>query len=337
MIRKPTTPVCEPAYIISIRIAATLILKLRSGMIDYVMIGGITLDDTVVHNSRATFDAPGGNSIYSALGAWLWTEAIGIVSCVGPDYPNQYLQTLENSGIDTRGIKQMEVPSQHLWLLYEEDGSRQFVFHKNSSQMDSEIDPTVQQIPTDYLHAKNAHLSAMGFNAQHAIASFLADQGIAFSYDIAQASLMTEGQQYSGNFATSKSKLLLPSMEEVELIYGKQPLLPLLKKISDTGPKIIAVKMGSKGSIVFNAVESRAYRIPVYPVEVVDSTGAGDAYCGGFVVGYHETGSILEAGIYGTASASFAIEDFGAFHLLEVDRKEIIKRANELRKNVEPL
>ena len=306
-------------------------------MIDYVMIGGITLDDTVVHNSQTIFDAPGGNSIYSALGAWLWTEGIGIVSCIGPDYPDQYLQILENNGIDTRGIKRVEVPSQHLWLLYEEDGSRQFVFHKNSSGMDSEIDPTVEQIPTEYLHAKNAHLSAMGFNAQHAIAAYLTEQNIEFSYDIAQASLMIEGQQYSGNFATSKSKLLLPSIEEVELIYGKQPLLPLLKKISDTGPKIIAVKMGSKGSIVFNAAERRAYRIPVYPVAVVDSTGAGDAYCGGFVVGYYETGSIVEAGVYGTASASFAIEDFGAFHLLEVNKKELIKRANDLRKNIEPL
>ncbi len=306
-------------------------------MINYMMIGGITLDDTVVHNSQVIFDAPGGNSIYSALGAWLWTDGIGIVSCVGPDYPRKHLQKLEDSGIDVRGIKEVEVPSQHLWVLYEEDGSRQFVFHKNSSVMDSEIDPTVEQIPSDYFHAKNAHLSAMGFNAQHAIASCLVDHNIEFSYDIAQASLMIEGKQYSGNFATSQCKLLLPSIEEIELIYGKQPLLQLLREITKMGPKIIAVKMGSRGSIVFNAIENRVYHIPIFPVQVIDSTGAGDAYCGGFVVGYYETGSIREAGVYGTASASFAIEGFGALHLLEVNKNELIKRANALRKNIETL
>jgi cytidine kinase len=306
-------------------------------MINYMMIGGITLDDTVIHNGRTVFDAPGGNTTYSALGARLWAEGIGIVCCIGPDYPQEYLQVLENGGVDIRGIKRVEVPSQHLWLLYEEDGSRQFVIHKNSSAMDSEIDPTTQQIPADYLNVKIAHLSAMGFQAQHAIASYLASKNIDFSYDITQASLKIEGEQYSGNFATINSKLLLPSIEEVELIYGKQPLLPLLEKISETGPKIIAVKMGSHGSVVFDGYQNRAYQIPIFPVDVVDPSGAGDAYCGGFIAGYYETGSVLEAGIYGTASASFAIQDFGALHLLKVDKNEVTRRANYLRKNIETI
>jgi ribokinase len=306
-------------------------------MINYITIGGITLDDTVVYHGRTVFDAPGGNSLYSALGAHLWTEGIGIVSCIGPDYPERYLQTLQNSGVDTRGIQRVAEASQHLWLLYEEDGSRQFVFHKASGTMDSAIDPTPQQIPDEYLKVKNAHLSAMGFNAQQAIAAYLASKKVNFSYDITQASLMIEGKQYAGNFATEKSKLLLPSIEEIELIYGRQPLIPLLEKIAATGPQIIAVKMGSRGSIVYDAGEKKGYQVPIFPVQVVDSTGAGDAYCGGFMAGYYETGSVLEAGIYGSVSASFAIEDFGAFHLLDVDQNEIIKRANYLRKNIEPV
>lgn len=306
-------------------------------MINYMMIGGITLDDTVIHNGRTVFDAPGGNTLYSALGAQLWTEGVGIVGCIGPDYPQAYLKVLENGGLDIRGIQQVEGPSQHLWLLYEEDGSRQFLLHKNASGMDSEIDPTTQQIPADYLNVKVAHLSAMGFQAQHAIASYLTSKNVDYSYDITQASLKIEGEQYSGNFATVNSKLLLPSIEEVELIYGKQPLLPLLEKISETGPKVIAVKMGSQGSIVFDAHANRAYHIPIFPVNVVDPSGAGDAYCGGFIAGFYETGSILEAGIYGTASASFAIQDFGALHLLKVSKDEITKRGNYLRKNIETI
>jgi hypothetical protein len=53
------------------------------------------------------------------------------------------------------------------------------------------------------------------------------------------------------------------------------------------------------------------------------------------MVGFCETGSVLEAGLYGTVSASFAIQEVGSFHLLQVGKKEAIKRINYLRKNVE--
>lgn len=306
-------------------------------MINYITIGGVTLDDTVVHHGPTVFECPGGNSVYSALGARLWAEGVGIVSCVGPNYPQEYLSTLENGGLDIRGISRVEVPSQHLWLLYEEDGSRQFVFHKDSGTMDSAIDPTPDQIPVDYLNAKCAHLSAMGFHAQHSLAKFLVQKQIDYSYDIGQAGLEMEWEEYNENFATNHSKMLLPSIEEVEAIYGQQPLLPLLKKISQSGPEIIAIKAGSQGSIVFDAVKNQACQIPIYPTEVIDPTGAGDAYCGGFMAGYYETGSVVEAGLRGTVSASFAIEDFGSFHLLRVDQNEVTKRLNILRKNVETI
>jgi len=304
-------------------------------MINYMTIGGITLDDTVFQYGKTVFDAPGGNGIYSALGARIWSEGVGIVSRIGSDYPQKNLETLENSGVDIRGIQQVDFPSQHLWLLYEQNGSRQFIFHSTSGTPDSEIDPIPSQIPQDYLDARMAHLSAMGFDSQHAIASFLHEKGTVYSYDVTQASLMMESRQYADNFATTNSKLFLPSIEEVEAIYGKKALLPLLAKIAHYGPQYFAVKMGAEGSVVYDAQKEQAIRIPIFPVEVCDPTGAGDAYCGGFMVGFCETGSVLEAGLYGTVSASFAIQEVGSFHLLQVGKKEAIKRINYLRKNVE--
>lgn len=301
----------------------------------YIMIGGITLDDTVIYHGPTMFDAPGGNSIYSALGARLWRAGIGIVSCVGPDYPQQHLDRLERSGVDVRGIRRVEVPSQHLWLLYEADGSRQFVFHRASGRMDSLIDPTPEQIPDEDGAARCAHLSAMGFHAQHALAAHLVQHGIPFSYDIAQASLSVDGDAYAQSFATTHSSLLLPSIEEVELIYGRRALIPLLREIAHTGPQVIAVKMGARGSIVFDGRAGKAYRVPAFPARVVDTTGAGDAYCGGFLCGYYETGDSIEAGVYATVSASFALQDFGAFHMLDVKPEEAIRRANQVRQQVE--
>lgn len=306
-------------------------------MINYMTIGGITLDDTVFQYGKTIFDAPGGNSIYSALGARIWSEGVGVVSRIGNDYPEANLRTLENGGVNVRGIQRVDFPGQHLWLLYEQNGCRQFVFHTTSGTPESEIDPVPGQIPTEYLDAKLAHLSAMGFETQHALATFLKKKHVDYSYDVTQASLMMESSQYADNFATVNSKLFLPSIEEVEVVYGKQALIPLLAKIAQSGPKYLAVKMGTRGSVIYDAQKKQAFRVPIYPVEVADPTGAGDAYCGGFMVGFCETGDVIEAGLYGTISASYAIENVGSFHLLKVRKKEALKRVDALRKNVEIL
>lgn len=301
----------------------------------YITIGGITLDDTIFHNGPVKFDCPGGNSIYSALGAKLWTDSVGIVGRIGDDYPQSYLDMLAESGIDICGITRVEIPNQHLWILYEDDSSRQFFYHRTSSVMDSEIDPDINQFPSDYLNCHCAHLSAMGYKAQELIARFLIEKQIKFSYDITQASLLIDWEKYTENFATKQSHLLLPSIEEIEGIYGKQPLIPLLKKLSEIGPQVVGIKLGSNGSIIYHKSEEYAYHVPIYPVKMVDPTGAGDAFCGGVMVGYFETNSVLEAAIRGTVSASLAIEDFGAIHLLKARKSEVVKRVDYLRKNVE--
>jgi len=304
-------------------------------MIKYITIGGITIDDTVIHSRMSVVEAPGGNSIYSALGARLWSGGVGVVSCIGPDYPPPFLDSLRASGLDLRGLKQVSCPSQHLWLLYEPDGSRQFVFHKSSGRTETGIEPLPEQIPEDYLSAKMAHLSAIGFALQEEMAIFLSGHNIPYSYDITQASLGMDCKPFAKSHIIQNCHLLLPSIEEVELVYGQSPSLSLLQNISRTGPKFIAVKLGSRGSLVYEAEKNKTWRIPIYPAQVVDTTGAGDAYCGGFMTGFGETGDIVEAGVCGTASASFAIEDFGALHLVKVDLKEAVKRANYIRKNVE--
>lgn len=306
-------------------------------MINYMAIGGITIDDTVIHSRMTAVEAPGGNSLYSALGARIWSEGVGVVSCIGPDYPPAFLRTLEASGLDLKGVKRVESPSQHLWLLYEEDGSRQFVFHKVSGRTETGIEPLPQQVPQEYLHARMAHISAMGFVLQVEMAKFLTEKGIPYSYDITQASLGGDGSQFADSFIIQNCKLLLPSIEEVEMVYGPQPLIPLFQKIAQLGPKYMAVKLGARGSLVHDAEKDKTWHIPVYPARVVDTTGAGDAYCGGFMAGFGETGNIIEAGIRGTASASFAIEDYGSLHLMNVNKQKAAQRADHIRKNVKPV
>ena len=61
---------------------------------------------------------------------------------------------------------------------------------------------------------------------------------------------------------------------------------------------------------------ARLLEVPALPVVAIDPTGAGDAFCGGFLAGLMRTGDAFAAACFGTVSASFAVEAFGPFHLL---------------------
>ncbi|MYJ77451.1 MAG: carbohydrate kinase, partial [Caldilineaceae bacterium SB0670_bin_27] len=71
--------------------------------------------------------------------------------------------------------------------------------------------------------------------------------------------------------------------------------------------------------------------IPTFPTAAVDPTGAGDAFCGGFLVGMAQTGDARQAALYGAVSASFIIKDFGVLHALRVDAAQAHSRLQQLQ------
>jgi len=86
----------------------------------------------------------------------------------------------------------------------------------------------------------------------------------------------------------------------------------LARRLLAAGAAVLTLRLGARGSLVAEARTGRAAWIPALPVTVVDAVGAGNAYCGGFLTGWVETGDLLEAGLRGAAAASLILEDFGA-------------------------
>ncbi len=303
-------------------------------MVRFFTVGGVTLDDTVLPSGQVRFGAPGGNAVYSAIGAKVWSEnAVGIVSKVSREYPEDNLAQLREGGIDTRGISRVDQPDLHVWILYERSGHRQII-HQADSGQPPEIDPTPEQVPPEYLDAEYVHMSCMAPESMQAMALFLVQHNLPFSLDIAQVSIGADASHLAGSDALRQCDVFLPSIGELEMIWGKQSPHPLLNDISNLGPKVTAVKFGERGSIVYDARLGRRYHIPIVPVETVDSTGAGDGYCGGFAISYCQTGDALEAALRATVSASFVVQDFGALHALHASRMEAQRRLDALRREV---
>jgi sugar/nucleoside kinase (ribokinase family) len=117
----------------------------------------------------------------------------------------------------------------------------------------------------------------------------------------------------------------LPSRAEAAALLGDWPgAEQAVREIASLGARAVVLKLGRDGSVGLRGDE--VVRLPPATTEPVDSTGCGDAFCGGFLVGLAETDDLRMAMVYGTVAAHLVAKDHGAEHALLVDRDEVQRR-----------
>lgn len=102
----------------------------------------------------------------------------------------------------------------------------------------------------------------------------------------------------------------IPSIEEAEILSGVSGVEENIKFFQDRGVKCCVLTMGAEGSMIADG-DGRVH-VPVYDIEVVDTTGCGDAYTAGFIAGLADGRSLFESGHLGTASASLVASGLGS-------------------------
>jgi sugar/nucleoside kinase (ribokinase family) len=128
----------------------------------------------------------------------------------------------------------------------------------------------------------------------------------------------------------------LPSEMETRAFLGEpvDDLWQAAEAFAAMGTKLVVLKLGARGQYVYDARARRRWHVPAYPSRVVDVTGAGDGYCGGFLVGLCETGDALEAALRGCVSASLAVEGTGALYGLRYSPEQLAERLSAVRQAV---
>jgi sugar/nucleoside kinase (ribokinase family) len=118
---------------------------------------------------------------------------------------------------------------------------------------------------------------------------------------------------------------------ELKQLTGEPNLLRAARAVMEMGPRIVVAKQGEYGAALFT--EDGFFGLPAYPLEtVVDPTGAGDSFAGGFVgyVAAHGDGDLRRAMAYGTAIASFNVEEFGTERVQRLEAEEVTARVEDL-------
>jgi ribokinase len=299
-----------------------------------VIAGHVTIDDTVLPDGRTVMGAIGGDALYTALGAAIWSADVALLSRVGEDFPKNHLERLRAAGLDTTGLIVYPVSSIHYWVLYEWDGRRHFIV-RNPSDPTPTLSPEPDDIPPAYATTTRAfHAAAMPLgNVERLLHAAAALPG---------APLLTldTHEDFVDGYQARLSRLLpllasfLPSREEVALWFGDDDPERHIGDLLALGPRMVAIKMGADGVLFQTQGQSRPRHIPIVPVTACDVTGAGDGFCGGLLAQLARGAAPLDAVMAGVVSASFAVENFGIEGLLQASVRDRDERLALLRQSM---
>jgi sugar/nucleoside kinase (ribokinase family) len=255
----------------------------------------------------------GSPAAYAAVAASKLGALAGIVSTIGADMPSQLLQPLLEGDVDIRGIVCQGENTRTNTLIYDSLGNKTVCYEK--------IAPPIlfENIPSAYLQAKAALICPMDFDVPLKTIKELHRYPILLMADLGgfggSVSSTHPAPDSSSRFdfleeLSRYCPIIKVSIEDSRYIFGpEQPIEAVGYKLLEWGANIAIVTLGSEGSIIFT--RNGILYVPAYPTQVVDTTGAGDVYCAGFLYEYLKTKDVHSAARFAAAIASLLIEQTG--------------------------
>ena len=277
---------------------------------EYVAYSGLIIDDIVLPDGRTYFNTLGGSGTHGLVGMRVWSDRLGYFAAVGSDFDRSHRELLERLGIDLRGLIERDgYPTARAWQLFEPEERRVEVFRTDIEDF-YRHEARLEEMPSDYLEARGYHLH-FGTLAQTAelVEKLRAVNPTArLVWEPTPLQFTGTGDEFHA--VLSQVDLVSPDLDEARQMTGQSTTEGMVETLLGWGVPAVALRMGARGSLVTTA-EGETYAVPAVPTDVVDTTGAGDAYCGGFLVALGNGVDVAEAGARAAVSASFAIEQFG--------------------------
>ena len=267
----------------------------------------------------------GGAATFIGLAASQFDIDGAIVSVVGGDFPKEYIDMLEDKGLDISSLEVVENGKTFFWSgKYHNDMNTRDTLATELNVL-ADFKPVV---PESYKDAKvvmlgNLHpLVQLGVIEQMNVKpDIVILDTMNFWMDSALDDLMK---------VISKVDVITINDEEARQLTGEYSLVVAAKKIMTMGPEFVVIKKGEHGALLF--FEDEMFYAPALPLkEVFDPTGAGDTFAGGFAGYLVKTGdysfeNLKKAVIYGSALASFSVEKFGTERMTNLKKEELYER-----------
>ncbi len=286
-----------------------------------VVIGSLAFDTIATPRERRE-KIIGGSCSYAALAASYFTNP-KMVAVAGKDFPEEIITLFKKRGVDIRGLEIKEGKTFHWEGAYGEDPNQRTTV-KTDLNVFQDFKP---QLLPDYRQADILFLGNIDPDLQQDILN-QAENPLLVAMDT--INLWIQSKPESLRKVIKEVNVFFANDEEVRLIGREKNLLKAGRRILDMGPSLIVIKKGEHGVLLME--KNFIFGMVAHPCEeVVDPTGAGDSFAGGFLgyldkIGSHEEKDFRRASVYGSVMASFTIEDFSIERLKSLSDEEIEDR-----------
>lgn len=273
----------------------------------------------------------GGPATFIGLAASQFEVDSAIVSIVGGDFPNEYLDMFKNRGIDISSLEVVQNGKTFFWSgKYHNDMNTRDTLATELNVL-GDFNPVV---PEKYKNSKVLMLGNLQPSVQSSVIEQMNKKPDLVILDTMNFWMDTALEDLKK--VIRKVDVITINDEEARQLTSEYSLVIAAKKIMRMGPKYVVIKKGEHGALLF--FENEIFYAPALPLkEVFDPTGAGDTFAGGFAGFLAQTedfsfDNLKKAIIYGSALASFCVEKFGTERMLNLDKKELNDRILQFKK-----
>jgi sugar/nucleoside kinase (ribokinase family) len=301
--------------------------KMMASKMDVAVIGHLSVDTILLPTRTKPFTVLGGAAAYTSFAVKTLGGNISVISKVGDHFPEAYLWWLKQEDIDVSAVTKVAGgPTTSFELEYNKGLTERTLRLKSKG-----LPITVTDIPMDF-HAKAIHIAPIADEISFETVERLKQccdiisldpQGLLRNFE--QEGIVSESTSVDPRIF-SLIDIYKSSQEEIYALTGESELKPAIRAIHDVGIETVIITLGERGSVL--SVEGALYNIPAcHSQVVVDPTGAGDVFIGGFLSEYVRQKESVWCAFVGSAAASFVVEGIGPTFFGKKD--QIFQRAQD--------
>lgn len=287
---------------------------------------GLILDDIIYPNGQTAMGVLGGGGLYAACGMRLWHQDVTVCAAVGVDFA---ASALTPHGFDDSGLVVTDLPTPRAWQVLEEDGRRTQIPRVSPDEWFGQLVriPVAQPIPSSL---RALHFLGRGDEPEEKFVKALTTAGVFLSAEPIVDEDSTAEERDALKRCLPDFTLFSPDEQGATLLVGERPVKDQLRALAQLGPRVVALRQGKGGALIYERESDEFWQVPAAAAQVVDVTGAGNAFCGGLLVGWLETEDIRKAAAQASVSAAFAIEQIGPPYIDETVMEAARERSDEV-------
>ena len=286
-----------------------------------LVVGSVGLDTVETRAGKRAEVLGGAASYFSVAASFL--APVRLTAVVGTDFPEAHTKLLADHAVDLAGLERVSGKTFRWSGVYAKDFSTRTTLDTQLNVF-QDFNP---KLPAGWGNSEYVFLANIDPVLQ---LSVLEQAGKPRFVACDTMNFWIEGKRDALLKLLARVDMLLLNDEEARQLSGEANLPAAARAIRALGPKAVVIKRGDAGALLFH--EAGVFAAPAFPIEnVVDPTGAGDSFAGGFMgwmarEGVFDPMTIRTAMILGSVLASFSVEDFSLDRFRRLDLSQIRER-----------